>query len=184
MTRPVELVLWAGLVLASAGAGVAIAGLPDLDRGSDDAGAPVITTTTTSTSTTTTTEAPTTTTTEPGADPTTTTTEPEPPPEPEVRPPEEVTVLVANSTDVVGAAGRTTVSLTAEGYPTLTPATVTGFDRSEIWFAEGYGAEAARLAERLGIFPEDVGPIPGDPGFAIGGADLVVILGPGLAENA
>ena len=183
MTRPVQYALWAGLVLASLGTGVAIAGFPDLGA-SDSAEGPAVTTTTTTTTTTTST---TTTTTEPEGEPETTTTtepEPEPEPEPEVRPVGEVTVLVANSTDVVGAAGRVTVTLTAEGYPTLTPATISGFDRSEIWFAEGYGAEAVRLAERLGIFPEDVGPVPGNPGFAVGGAALVVILGPGLAENA
>lgn len=182
MSRPVEITLWAGLVLASLGVGVAIAGIPEIGGASDDAAPVVTTTTTTTTAPPTTTEMSdpvTTTEPEPEPEPTTTTE-----PEPEIRPVSEVTVLVANSTDVTGAAGRITVSLTAEGYPTLTPATVSGFDRSEIWFVEGYGAEATRLAERLEIFPEDVGPIPGDPGFAVGGADLVVILGPGLAENA
>lgn len=182
MHRRLELSLWAAVAVVGIGAGLLIAGAPDLgaDEGTpaeliatDGPGAAEADPTTTTTEATTTTAPTTTSTTEP----TTTTTE-----APFVRPREAVPVLVANGTSVVGAAGRLSDRLEAEGHPTLTPVTTGAYEASEVWFVDDYGAEAADLAERLEVFPENVGVVPESFGFALGEARLVVVMGPDLAE--
>jgi hypothetical protein len=187
MNRRTELGLWVALITVSTVAGVAIAGVPDLGAGNepvvvvgspdtesavpadDTVGAPSPMATTTSlappaestTSTTT----------------TTTTTLPEP----ELRANGEVTVLVVNGTSVVGAAGRLSDRLAADGHPTLTPTSTRSFDVSEVWFTADYGPEAAELAERIGVFPENVRLIPDNAGVSVGSANVIVVIGPDLA---
>lgn len=183
MSRRSEIGLWAGLVMLAALAGVAIAGVPQIGAGPEpldvatlpngeadesdgSAGGEVIVPTTTSTTTSSTTSTTTTSTV------------------PEVRAPEEVSVLVANGTSVPGAAGRLSDTLAEDGHPTLTPTSTRAYETSEVWFTGDYGPEAAELAERLGIFPENVMLMPDDAELAVGSANVIVIVGPELAEEA
>jgi cytoskeletal protein RodZ len=187
MTRRAAIGRWAAIIALCALAGVAIAGAPELGAGSPVTGvggaqtvveptdpandeAPESSDTSTPRSLTTT-----------SSSTTTSTSTSAPPSEP--RPNAEVTVLVVNGTNVTGAAARHTGRLQDDGHPTLTPATVQGFDQSEIWFADGYGIEGAALAQRLGIVAENVLPVPPGPGFVIDGAALILILGPDLANQ-
>ena len=126
-------------------------------------------TTTTIRATTTTTAAPTTTTTS-----TTTTTVPVI----EVRPPEEVTVLVLNSVGTAGLAGRVTETLAELGYNTLTPDNFEPrLEQSLIWYKEGFGPDAQDLAAN---FPDAVTEFnPDGPAEA----DIVVLLGASYEEE-
>lgn len=194
MSRRTEIGLWAGLVVVAALAGLAIAGMPQLGAGPDpahvatpstvtdtagedsisdgtvDDGA--VTTSTPSDSTSAPTSAPSTSTT------TTTTTA-----IPQARPATEVSVLVLNGTRVNGAAGRLTETLAGQGHPTLTPTSTRAYDASEVWFTGNYGPEAAELAQRLGVFPENVRVMPDDAGVTVGSANVIVVVGPDLAED-
>jgi hypothetical protein len=96
-----------------------------------------------------------------------------------VRDPSEVRVLVLNSTEIAGAAGRFTEELAAQGYQTLPASDFTPEqDPSRVWYREGFSAEANVLAE---LIPGSlVEPIP-DP--TVGeGADIVIVLGTGYEE--
>ena len=96
-----------------------------------------------------------------------------------VRPPSEVTVVVLNSVGIDGAAGRMTSDLAAAGYQTLTPDDFEPEqDPSQIWYREGYAAEAAAMIE---FIPDaNVSPLPDD---SIGeGANVVMVLGTGYSE--
>jgi hypothetical protein len=127
------------------------------------------TTTTADRASTTTTAAPTTTTTT-----TTTTTLPVI----EVRPPEEVTVLVLNSVGTAGLAGRVTGLLDELGYNTLEPDNYEPrLDQSVIWYKEGYGPEAQDLAAN---FPDAVTEFNPD---GLPEADIVVLLGASYEEE-
>jgi hypothetical protein len=112
---------------------------------------------------TTTTIAPTTTTT---AAPTTTV------PVIEVRPPEEVTVLVLNSVGTAGLAGRVTEKLAALGYDMLEPDNFEPLlPQSRIWYKPGFGPDANDLAAN---FPDAVTEFNPDE---LPEADIVVLLG-------
>jgi hypothetical protein len=96
-----------------------------------------------------------------------------------VRPPSEVRVMVLNSIELSGAAGRFTEELAAAGYQTL-PADDYDpeLDPSRIWYRDGFSAEANVLLEVLpGALVE---PLP-DPDLAPG-SDVVVVLGVGYEE--
>lgn len=126
-------------------------------------------TTTTTQATTTTTRATTTTTTQPTTtttQATTTTTEPRP------RPPEEVTVLVLNSTRRNGLAARITRELAALGYQMLEQDNYRPrLSTTALWYVPGFELEAEVLAAE---FPDaEVGPFPGDDTAA----DIVIVLG-------
>lgn len=127
------------------------------------------TTTTTIRASTTTTAAPTSTTTS-----TTTTTVPVI----EVRPPEEVTVLVLNSVGTAGLAGRVTEKLAELGYNTLTPDNFEPrLEQSLIWYKEGFGPDAQDLAAN---FPDAVTEFNPD---GLPEADIVVLLGASYEEE-
>ncbi len=96
-----------------------------------------------------------------------------------VRPPGEVRVMVLNSIELSGAAGRFTEDLAAVGYQTL-PADDYDpeLDPSRIWYRDGFSAEANVLLEMLpGALVE---PLP-DAALAPG-SDVVVVLGVGYTE--
>lgn len=96
-----------------------------------------------------------------------------------VRPPAEVTVVVLNSTDLDGAAGRLTSRLADAGYQTLPADNHTPEqDPSRIWYREGYAAEAAALLEHMAG-----ANVEGLPDETLGeGADIVVVIGTGYTE--
>ena len=101
------------------------------------------------------------------------------------RAPAEVKVLVANGSDVDGAAGAQTDALEALGYvtadPTNTPEKVTS---TLIYFTVGYEAEAEALAESLGVDPTTVEPLPTPaPVGDLQLSNILVIVGPDIATS-
>lgn len=126
------------------------------------------TTSTTSTVVTTTSIA---TTTAPSTSSTTTTTLPS------VRSPSEITVIVLNSTDTKGMAARLTTRLSGLGYTTLEADNFTPFlEITRVWFVEGFGREAAVMAEQIPdaiveLFPNENAQ-----------SDITVVLGASFSE--
>ncbi|MFQ5966303.1 MAG: LytR C-terminal domain-containing protein [Acidimicrobiia bacterium] len=100
---------------------------------------------------------------------TTTTSEP-------VLDPSEVTVLVLNSTDRSGLAGRVTDTISGLGYETLEAANYANpLEDSLLWYAPGHEDEAEELAR---VLPDMIiGPNPEAPQ-----ADLVIVLGSSFQE--
>jgi len=95
----------------------------------------------------------------------------------EARPPGEVTVRVGNGARRPGVAGAGTEALEAAGYPALSPKNGPTMDDSVAYYVDGYVADAARVAEVLGLEPTQIAPMPSDPGVPIEGAHVIVILG-------
>lgn len=96
-----------------------------------------------------------------------------------LRPPGEVRVMVFNSIELSGAAGRFTQELADAGYQTLPADDLDPeYDPSRIWYREGFSAEANVL---LTLLPGATVEALPDPEMAPG-ADLVVILGIGYEE--
>jgi hypothetical protein len=96
-----------------------------------------------------------------------------------LRSPGEVRVMVFNSLELSGAAGRYTQELADAGYQTLPADDLDPeYDPSRIWYREGFSAEANVL---LTLLPGAVvEPLP-DPEMAPG-SDLIVVLGVGYEE--
>lgn len=95
----------------------------------------------------------------------------------EPRPPGEVTVRVGNGARRPGVAGAGTEALEAAGYPALSPKNGPTMDDSVAYYVDGYMADAARVAEVLGLEPTQIAPMPSDPGVDIDEAHVIVILG-------
>ncbi len=94
---------------------------------------------------------------------------------PAVRPPEEITVLVLNSTPRVGLAGSAAARLAAEGYMVATPANASPRrPNTVILHAEGYAAEAEALTE---FFEDEAVFGVDDEGRTTDRIPIVVILG-------
>lgn len=144
----------------------------DLTGGSN--GDPVAVATTTTTAAPTTTVAPATTTSAPTTSISTTTTTA---PVVEVRPPDEVTVLVLNSIGTPGLAGQVTELLAGMGYDTLEADNYEPeLEQSRIWYKEGFGPEAIDLAA---LFPDALTELNPDVAAE---ADIVVLLGASYEE--
>ncbi|MEX2651107.1 MAG: LytR C-terminal domain-containing protein [Acidimicrobiia bacterium] len=96
-----------------------------------------------------------------------------------LRLPSEVRVMVFNSIELSGAAGRFTQELADAGYQTLPAGDLDPeYDPSRIWYREGFSAEANVL---LALLPgAAVEQLP-DPELAPG-SDLIVVLGIGYEE--
>lgn len=163
-----SVIMGVGILIVAALTYGAIWLFQDFRDGSDDPVA-VDTTTTSTVATTATTEPPTTSSTvTTTTQATTTTTEPVI----EVRPPEEVTVLVLNSIGTPGLAGRVTELLTDQGYDTLEADNYQPeLDQSRVWYKDGYGPEALDLAAN---FPDAITERNDE---AAPEADIVVVLG-------
>lgn len=120
------------------------------------------TTTTTTTLSTTSTTVPDTTTTTIGA-----------------RPPQDVTVHVRNSGNIIGAAGRMTQQLAQAGYQIIA---ATDFsppqNPSRIWYRDGFAMEANEL---LRFLPNALVEELPDPSVSPG-ADVIMVLGPDYEE--
>lgn len=94
-----------------------------------------------------------------------------------VRPPGEVTIRVGNGARKSGVATAGTDLLTQAGYKALSPKNAPTVANSVVYYIEGYEADAAQVA-RLTLMGETaIAPMPADPGIAIDGAQLIVILG-------
>jgi len=94
----------------------------------------------------------------------------------EVRPPQQVTVVVLNGSGRPGAATAQTNALKAKGYQTLTPADATRREGTVVYYRPGFEREAAALATAVGGNP-NVEPMPETPPPGAEDADCVVILG-------
>lgn len=96
----------------------------------------------------------------------------------EVRPPEEITVVVLNSVGTAGLARRVTDLLDELGYNTLEPDNYEPrLDQSAIWYKEGFGPEAQDLAAN---FPDAATEFNPD---GLPEADIVVLLGASYEEE-
>ncbi|MDY7105186.1 MAG: LytR C-terminal domain-containing protein [Actinomycetota bacterium] len=101
------------------------------------------------------------------------------------RPPGEVTVLVANASRTNGVAGANTDELNRVGYTVLQPTNAidasganTQFDATNVYFVEGYQAEATAVAESLQIPATQVAAMPPEvPVADIGTAQVLVVIG-------
>ncbi|MCQ3809222.1 MAG: LytR C-terminal domain-containing protein [Acidimicrobiia bacterium] len=102
----------------------------------------------------------------------------------ECRNPSEIGVLVANGTDVSGAAGRLSGELNAANYVTLPPvnagAAQTG---SAFYYRAGYEVDAQCIARLLGESQKPLWPMPDPPPGGItldtlGNAYVLVLIGP------
>jgi hypothetical protein len=108
----------------------------------------------------------------------------------EPRPPDEVTVLVANGSGIAGAAGALSTQLQGLGYhtaePDNTPAPVSS---SNVFYIPGFEAEARAVAQSLGLDPDAEGVVAEVPSpvptldASMGAANLLVVMGPDLAPT-
>jgi hypothetical protein len=102
------------------------------------------------------------------------------PERPAPRPPSEVRVLVLNGSGRTGEAGRGAQFFTEAGYVAADPRNAPAPGPSAIYHAEGFAAEAAAVAEALGV---DAGAVvaPIDPAAPpiddLQGAAVVVVAG-------
>lgn len=102
-----------------------------------------------------------------------------------VRSPDKVKILVANGTDVRGAAGRVNLELVNLRYNPIAPVDFGKIVKaSQVYFQAGFEREAAVLVQALGL-PQAVAlPLPVPPPLAdLHGADILIILGPDLAAK-
>jgi hypothetical protein len=100
------------------------------------------------------------------------------------RPPTEVVVLVANASGVQGAAGAQSETLQAGGYQVLPADNAPDqVETTQVLPAEGYEAEAAVLAALIGAPEGAVQPMPDPPPVDLAGANVLVLLGPDLADG-
>ncbi len=101
-----------------------------------------------------------------------------PPPPPPIRSPDQVRVLVANGTDICGAAGRLTTTLSAQGFNVLPPVNADiSAEISAVYYVEEYGADAGIVASTIKVDLSQVLPLPASPPTAPGDADVVVHIG-------
>lgn len=102
----------------------------------------------------------------------------------DARPPEEVTVLVANASGIPGAATKIGEDLTAEGYIVAEPDNAKEpSSTTTVYFIDGFEPEARAVAEALGLDPDADGvvaemptPLPTQD-ENLGAANVLVILG-------
>ncbi|HEX8804757.1 MAG TPA: LytR C-terminal domain-containing protein [Acidimicrobiales bacterium] len=101
---------------------------------------------------------------------------------PAARPPGEVTVIVANTTSVGGAAGQLSQTISDAGYLTA-PATDSpqAVDATQVLYLDGYQADAAAVAGVIQAPATAVAALPDPPPVELAGAQVVVLLGPDLA---
>lgn len=101
------------------------------------------------------------------------------------RPPSDVKVLIANGSDVNGAAGAQTDALEALGYVTGNPTnTSTKVPETVVYYTVGYQAEAEALAAAIGATATNVMALPtpapvGDMQLS----NVLVVVGPDLATT-
>lgn len=94
-----------------------------------------------------------------------------------LRSPKDVKVIVANASEVKGAAGRATEHLKVETYNALAPTNAPTTGTSVVYFAIGYDREAGKVAAALSMPASTVRPMPTPPPVDIKTANVLVILG-------
>jgi hypothetical protein len=102
----------------------------------------------------------------------------------EPRPPSEVKVLVANGSEVDGAAGAQSDALEALGYVTANPTNAELVPNTVVYFTPGYEAEAQELASEIGADAGSVAPLPTPAPVAdMQLSNVLVVVGPDLATT-
>jgi hypothetical protein len=96
---------------------------------------------------------------------------------PTTHPPNEVRVLVANGTDIPGAASQVQSQLVALGYNALSPQNGPTSDTSWVYYEPDYEADALAIALGLGMTPQQVAPMPEPPPIDTLEADILVLIG-------
>ncbi|WP_420639019.1 LytR C-terminal domain-containing protein [Candidatus Poriferisocius sp.] len=105
------------------------------------------------------------------------------PDELECRDPSTISVLVANGTDVSGAAGRLSSELNAANYVTLPPVNASPQTSSAFYYRAGYEVDAQCIGEQLGVgsgpFFLMSDPPPGGITLdTLGNAYVLILIGP------
>lgn len=110
-----------------------------------------------------------------------------PPPAPgeelECRDPSTIGVMVANGTNVSGAAGRLSGELNAANYVTLRPHNASPQTGSAFYYRAGYEVDAQCIARLLGESEKPLWPMPDPPpgGLtleSLGNAYILILIGP------
>jgi len=108
---------------------------------------------------------------------------PVPPDGPFSRPPDQVTVFVANGSNVGGLAGKVTRLLGLDGYQTTSPGNAYRASLSTIYYREGFLGDARAVGTTLSL-PADEVPMPELIDFVapstvdrVLAADIVVVIG-------
>ena len=101
----------------------------------------------------------------------------------ECRDPSTIGVLVANGTDVSGAAGRLSGELNAANYVTLPPHNASPQTGSAFYYRAGYEVDAQCIARLLGESEKPLWPMPDPPpgGLtleSLGNAFILILIGP------
>jgi hypothetical protein len=98
---------------------------------------------------------------------------------PQARPAGEVTVTVANTTGVAGAAGALSETLAGAGFQTGQPTDAEpALELTQVLFVPGFQAEAQVVAETVGAPPGSVAAMPDPvPVADLGAAQVLVMLG-------
>jgi hypothetical protein len=103
---------------------------------------------------------------------------------PAPRPPAEVVVLVANASGVSGAAAAQSETIQGGGYQVLPPGNAeNAVETTQVLPVAGFEAEAAALAAEIGAGEGAVQPMPDPPPVDLAGANVLVLLGPDLANG-
>ena len=91
-------------------------------------------------------------------------------------------MIVLNGTATSGVAKRVSDPLATAGYQTAPPGNATAdVEATQVFFGPGFEAEAAAVATAIGAPAGAVQPLPATPPGNIGGAQVVVVVGPDLA---
>lgn len=101
----------------------------------------------------------------------------------ECRDPSTISALVANGTDVGGAAGRLSGELNAGNYVTQSPVNASPQTGSAFYYRAGYEVDAQCIARLLGESEKPLWPMPDPPPGGItletlGNAYVLVLIGP------
>lgn len=98
-----------------------------------------------------------------------------------LRDPAEIQVVVANAAGVAGAAGRIADVLEGGGYTILDTKNANA-STDTVFYTGELKAEAELLAAVLGLDATAVDEMPDPPPIDVGDADILVVIGPNLAE--
>jgi hypothetical protein len=100
-------------------------------------------------------------------------------------PPSKVPVVVANGSNVSGAAGSISTQLQAAGWQVLPAENATSnVTVSVVYYVSGFQPSAAAIAKLLGVPTSGIQPLTSAaPVGAVGAADVVVVVGPDVASK-
>ncbi len=109
--------------------------------------------------------------------------DPDPEEELECRDPSTIGVLVANGTDISGAAGRLSSELNTANYVTLPPVNANPQTSSAFYHRAGYEVDAQCVAQLLDVASVPIFPMPDPPPGSIslatlGNAYILILIGP------